>query len=108
MRLCAGLSRVEFALLARPRATSRATDSLYLFESGLLGLHGSFMTGQSGEEKWSILHSDTGWLLKHHYSQIGLSICRKELPILPVALVLMPLYRGWMSIETFAPSETFK
>ena len=64
MRLCAGLAGVEFALLARPRATSRATDSLYLFESGLLGLHGSFMTGQSGEEKWSILHSDTGWLLK--------------------------------------------
>jgi hypothetical protein len=29
------------------------------------------MMGQSGEEKWSILHSDTGWLLKHHYSQMG-------------------------------------
>jgi hypothetical protein len=62
MRLCAGLSRAEFALLARPRATSRATDSLYLFESGLLGLDGSFMMGQSGEERWSILHSDIGWL----------------------------------------------
>jgi hypothetical protein len=58
MRLCAELSRVEFALLARPRATSRATDSLYLFESGLLGLHGSFMMRQFGEEKWSKLHSD--------------------------------------------------
>src|ERR1700739_1376458 len=71
MRLCAGLSRVEFAPLARPRATSRATDSLYLFESGLLVLHGSFMMEQSGEEKWSILHSDIGWLLKHHYTQMG-------------------------------------
>ena len=56
MRLCAGLSRVEFAPLARPRATSRATDSLYLFESGLLGLHGSLMMRQSEKEKWSILH----------------------------------------------------
>jgi hypothetical protein len=108
MRLCAGLSRVEFALLARPRATSRATDSLYLFESGPLGLHGSFMMGQSGEEKWSILHSDIGWLLKHHYAQMGAFDLPEELPILPVASVLMPLYRGWMSIETFAPSETFK
>jgi len=36
MRLDAGLPRVEFALFARPRATSRATDSLYLFESRLL------------------------------------------------------------------------
>jgi hypothetical protein len=40
MRLCPGVSRAEFALLARPRATSRAMDSLYLFESRLLGLHG--------------------------------------------------------------------
>jgi hypothetical protein len=40
MRLCARLSRGEFALLARLRATSRVFDSLYLFESGLLGLHG--------------------------------------------------------------------
>jgi hypothetical protein len=40
MRLCAGLSRAEFALLAHPRATSRATDSLNLFESRPLGLHG--------------------------------------------------------------------
>jgi hypothetical protein len=36
MRLCTGLSRVEFTLLARPRATRRATDSLYLFESRFL------------------------------------------------------------------------
>ena len=36
MRLGTRLSRAEFALLARPSATSRATDSLYLFESRLL------------------------------------------------------------------------
>jgi len=36
MRLCSGLSGAEFALLARPRATRRATDSLYLFESRFL------------------------------------------------------------------------
>jgi hypothetical protein len=36
MRLDTGLSRVEFALFAPPSATSRATDSLYLFESRLL------------------------------------------------------------------------
>jgi hypothetical protein len=41
MRFYTGLSRAEFALLARPRATSRATDSLYLLESRLLGLHGN-------------------------------------------------------------------
>ena len=29
MRLCPGVSRAEFAFLARPRATSRALDSLY-------------------------------------------------------------------------------
>jgi hypothetical protein len=40
MRLCPGLYRAEFAFLARPRATSRAMNSLYLFESRLLGLHG--------------------------------------------------------------------
>ena len=39
MRLCTGLSRAEFALLARPRTTSRATDRLYLFDGRLLGLH---------------------------------------------------------------------
>jgi hypothetical protein len=40
MRPGTGLSRAEFTLLARPRATSRATDSLYLFESRPLSLHG--------------------------------------------------------------------
>jgi hypothetical protein len=40
MRLCAGLSGGELALFAGFRATSRATNSLYLFESRLLGLHG--------------------------------------------------------------------
>jgi len=39
MRLFTGLSCVEFALLAGPRTTSRATDSLDLFETRLLGLH---------------------------------------------------------------------
>jgi hypothetical protein len=61
MRLGTGLSRAEFALLARPRATSRATDSLYLFESRLLahlGLrfrgngHGS--TLQEAEDQFAI------------------------------------------------------
>jgi hypothetical protein len=60
MRLCTGLSSAEFALLARPRATGRATDSLYLFESRLLGLHGLLMMRLSEEEKWSILHSAAG------------------------------------------------
>ena len=36
MRVGTGLSRVDFAPLARPRATSRATDSLYLSESRFL------------------------------------------------------------------------
>jgi hypothetical protein len=36
MRLDTGLSGVAFALFARPRATGRATDSLYLFESRFL------------------------------------------------------------------------
>jgi hypothetical protein len=40
MRFCAGLSRAEFALLARPSATSWTTDSLHLFEGRLLALHG--------------------------------------------------------------------
>jgi hypothetical protein len=40
MRLCTRVSRGEFAFFARPRATSRAMNSLNLFESWLLGLHG--------------------------------------------------------------------
>ena len=48
------LSHGQFALLARPRVTSRATDSLYLFESRPLGLHGLLMMRQSEEGKWSI------------------------------------------------------
>jgi hypothetical protein len=59
MRRSTGLSRGQFALLARPRATSRATDSLYLFESRLLGFHGLLMMRQYEEEKWSILHRGT-------------------------------------------------
>ena len=43
MRLYTGVSRAEFAFFAGRRATSRAIDSLYLFESRLLsrllGLH---------------------------------------------------------------------
>jgi hypothetical protein len=34
-----GLTRAEFALLARSRATGRAPHSLYLFESRLLDRH---------------------------------------------------------------------
>jgi hypothetical protein len=68
MRLCAGLSCTEFALLARPRATSRATDSLYLFESGFLGLHGRSLWGNPEKKKWLILHGDIGWLLNRHYA----------------------------------------
>jgi hypothetical protein len=64
MRLCTGLSGAEFALLARPRATSGATDSLYLFESRLLGLHGLSMMQQSEEEKCSILHNEGGYFFK--------------------------------------------
>jgi hypothetical protein len=45
MRPCTGLARAEFALLAGPRATSRAADSLYPFESRLLGLHGGLGCG---------------------------------------------------------------
>ena len=56
MRLCTGLSRAEFTLLARLRATSRATDSLYLFESRLLGFHVCVLCGNPDEEKWSISH----------------------------------------------------
>jgi hypothetical protein len=64
MRLCTGLSGAEFALLARPRATSGATDSLYLFESRLLGLHGLSMMQQSEEEECSILHNEVGYFFK--------------------------------------------
>src|SRR6266436_3863167 len=39
MRLCTGLPRAKFALLARPRTKSWTTDTLYLFEKRLLGLH---------------------------------------------------------------------
>jgi hypothetical protein len=39
MRVCTGQSRAQFTLLARPRATSRATDRMYLFYGRLLGLH---------------------------------------------------------------------
>ena len=58
VRLCTGLSCAEFASLARSRATSRATDSLYLFESRLLGLHGWRLCDNPHKEKWSILHEN--------------------------------------------------
>jgi hypothetical protein len=45
------VSRAEFAFLARPRATSRAIDSMHLFESRLLSLHGLLMMRQSGRKK---------------------------------------------------------
>jgi hypothetical protein len=61
MRLYTGLPGAEFALLARPRATSGTTDSLYLFESRLLGLHGLLMMQQSEEEECSILHNAVGY-----------------------------------------------
>jgi hypothetical protein len=42
MRLRTGLTRVEFTLLARRRATGRAPDILYPVESGMiLGIHDS-------------------------------------------------------------------
>jgi hypothetical protein len=56
MRLCTGVSCAEFTLLARLRATGRATDSLYLFESRLLGFHVCGLCGNPHEEKWSISH----------------------------------------------------
>jgi hypothetical protein len=45
-----GLSGLEFAFLARPHATSRAMDSLYLFESRLLGFHGCGTYGNPQKE----------------------------------------------------------
>jgi len=39
MRVCTGLTRVEFALLLWSRTTSRTPDALYPFESRSLGLH---------------------------------------------------------------------
>jgi hypothetical protein len=69
MRPGTGLARAEFALLARPRATSRATDSLYLFESRLLGLHGLLMMRQSEEGKWSILHRGTRIVVEKDVAQ---------------------------------------
>ena len=58
MRHGTGLSRTEFALLARPNATSRATDSLHPFESRLLALHSCRIMLQSAQEKWSFLYSE--------------------------------------------------
>ena len=45
MRLGTGPSCAKFALLARPCATSRATDSFYLFESRLLAHLGPRFSG---------------------------------------------------------------
>ena len=59
MWLGTGLSRTEFAFLTRSRATSRATDTLYLFEGWLLSLHGYLLMQQPAAEKWSILHRNS-------------------------------------------------
>jgi hypothetical protein len=102
MRLCAGLSCTEFALLARPRATSRATDSLYLFKSGFLGLHGRSLWGNPEKKKWSILHSDIGWLLntcavKRRWSTAGESPARELGSLHPEAI--------GAAVEETKPSE---
>jgi hypothetical protein len=56
IRLRTGLPRRKFALLAWPRTTSRATNSLDLFECGLLGLQpGSIRRIDFGE---SLLEDD--------------------------------------------------
>lgn len=56
MWLCAGLSRTKFALLAGPRATGRATDSQYLFDSRLLGIHGQRYTAVQGKNMVNFTH----------------------------------------------------
>jgi Crp-like helix-turn-helix domain len=60
MRIGTGLSRAEFTLLAWSRATSRATDSLYLFESQLLDLHGGKRYGnpQKGNGQFCTVNSN--------------------------------------------------
>jgi hypothetical protein len=64
MRLCAGLTRVEFDLLPRLRTTGRAPDSLYLFESRLLDLHGRLCCGNPKRKNVQFC-TVIGWLLKH-------------------------------------------
>jgi hypothetical protein len=55
MRLCAGLSGTEFALLARARTTSSGNGQLVpVREKGFLAFI-VVMMRQSAEEKWSIL-----------------------------------------------------
>jgi hypothetical protein len=79
MGLSAGLTRAEFALLAGPRATSRAPDGLYLFEGRLLGLHGPLTIRQSEKVQCSILHSELGSLLKHpHLHQLTSVLANKR------------------------------
>jgi hypothetical protein len=63
-----GLSCVDLTLLPWPRATSKATDSFYLFESRLLRLHGVLMLRHHAEEEWSVLYmtsNNLGWFQGH-------------------------------------------
>jgi hypothetical protein len=80
MRLGTGLSRAEFTLLARPRATSRATDSLHLFESRLLGLHGGQRYGnpQKGKGQFCTVNSDS-W----HNIALSSLTCSPRRPLEP-------------------------
>ena len=76
MRLCPGMSRAEFAFLARPRATSRARDSFYLFESRLLGLHGC---SRYGNPRRKNVQFCTGtWTIGEKSRSLTVSACVKQ------------------------------
>ena len=68
MRLCTGQSCAEFALLAGLRATRRATDSLHLFESRLLGLHGCGLWGNRHKENGQFRTVNSDNLVKYRRS----------------------------------------
>ena len=69
MRPCTGLARAQFAPLARARAASGTADSLCLFESRLLGLHGCLGCRNPKKKNGQFCSVKLGWLLKYPHSE---------------------------------------
>ena len=96
--LLTGVSRGEFALLSRPYATSRAMNSLYLFESWFLGLHVCQLCGNPHDKNGRFCPS-----FRREHFQDAL-----HCPVLITPYLHRPVVIAFMPVEVFIAQNLTK
>jgi len=117
MRFCAGQTSAKYTLLSRSSVANRAAESLYLFGSGLLGLHivddaatRTRKLVKSAQSSSNVpAHSFFQSVNDNNSSRISCNLCsrRSWSPAAPGIFLLPCMYRRFISLICAISSRNF-